>query len=52
MAQYLSDIKSKVDLIARAGSPIDIEDIIYYTLNGLSSSYQGFKVAIRMNLQP
>lgn len=52
MAQYLSDIKSKVDLIAAAGFPIDSEDIIYYTLNGLSSSYQNFKVAVRTNLQP
>lgn len=51
MSQYLSDIKSKVDLIAAAGSPIDIEDIIYYTLNGLPTSYQSFKVAIRTNLQ-
>lgn len=52
MAQYLSDIKSKVDLIAAAGSSIDIEDIIYYTLNDLSSLYKNFKVAMRTNLQP
>lgn len=51
MTQYLSDIKSKVDLIVAVGSPLDTEDIIYYTLNGLSPLYQGFKVSICTNLQ-
>lgn len=52
MAQYLSNIKSKVDLIAAAGSPITIEDLIYYILNGLPASYQSFKTAICINLKP
>lgn len=45
MARYLSYIKSKVDLIK-------IEDIIYYPLNNLPSSYQSFKVSTQTNLQP
>lgn len=53
MNRYLSDIKTKVDLIAAAGSLISTEDIIFYILNGLPSSYQSFKiVAIHINLKP
>lgn len=52
MMQYLSDIKSKVDLIATSSSPLNNEDIIYCTLNGLPSSYKAFKTSIRTNLQP
>ncbi|KAL0912667.1 hypothetical protein M5K25_018656 [Dendrobium thyrsiflorum] len=52
MFQYLSDIKSKIDAIAAAGSSIDAEDIILYTLNGLPSTYQSFKIVIRTYLQP
>lgn len=52
MFQYLLDIKSKIDLVAATRSPIEIEDIIYYTLNGLPSLYQCFKIAIYTNLQP
>lgn len=51
MAQYLLEIKMRVDLLVAAGCPIEIEDIIYYTLNRLSPSYQGFKVEICTNLQ-
>lgn len=52
MPQYLSEIKSRVDLLVTAGCPTEIEDIIYYTLNDLPPSYQAFKVAIHTNLQP
>lgn len=47
----LFDIKSKVDLITAAQTHITREDIIYYTVNGLPLSYQGFKIAICTNLQ-
>ncbi|KAI0522820.1 hypothetical protein KFK09_005205 [Dendrobium nobile] len=47
ISQYLSQIKSLVDNIAAAGSHIDVEDIILYTLKGLPPSYNLFKVAIR-----
>lgn len=40
MMQYLSNIKSKCDAIVASGAPLIAEDIILYTLNGLSSSYQ------------
>ncbi|PKU70484.1 Retrovirus-related Pol polyprotein from transposon TNT 1-94 [Dendrobium catenatum] len=52
MTQYLLEIKSKVDAIQEMGHTIDPEDVILYTLNGLPSSYQSFKTAIRTNLQP
>ncbi|KAI0530962.1 hypothetical protein KFK09_000511 [Dendrobium nobile] len=50
--QYLSDIKNKVDAIVAAGSSIDAEDIIHYTLNGLPATYLSFKIAIRTQLNP
>ncbi|KAL0918303.1 hypothetical protein M5K25_010303 [Dendrobium thyrsiflorum] len=52
MMQYLSDIKAIVDQIAAAGSGVDTEDIILYILNGLPSTYQSFKTAIRTMLCP
>ncbi|PKU60707.1 Retrovirus-related Pol polyprotein from transposon TNT 1-94 [Dendrobium catenatum] len=52
MSHYLLEVKAKVDAITAAGSTIDPEDVILYTLNGLPSSYQSFKTAIRTNLQP
>ncbi|PKU77483.1 Retrovirus-related Pol polyprotein from transposon TNT 1-94 [Dendrobium catenatum] len=52
MFQYLTEIKTKVDAIAAAGSSIDTEDIILYTLNGLPGTYQSFKAVIRNQLQP
>lgn len=51
MTQYLFDIKAKVKTIAIAGSPLDHEDIILCTLNGLPLTYQAFKIAIMTNLQ-
>ncbi|PKU64191.1 Retrovirus-related Pol polyprotein from transposon TNT 1-94 [Dendrobium catenatum] len=52
MFAYLSDIKSKVDAIAAAGSSIDVEDIILYTINGLPYTYNSFKAIIHNHLQP
>lgn len=52
MMQYLSDIKAKWDTMAISGSPLSLEDIILYTLNGLPTTYQAFKTAIHTNLQP
>ncbi|PKU84686.1 Retrovirus-related Pol polyprotein from transposon TNT 1-94 [Dendrobium catenatum] len=49
--QYLSDIKGKCDAIASSGTPLDPEDIIMYTLNGLPPAHQPFKTAIRTQLQ-
>ncbi|KAI0497789.1 hypothetical protein KFK09_021024 [Dendrobium nobile] len=50
MVQYLSEIKQRVDVISAAGSTIEPEDIILYTLNGLPSSYNAFKTSIRTKL--
>lgn len=51
MTQYLADIKIKIDLIVMSGSKINTGDMIFYMLNGLSQSYQSFKIAIQTNLQ-
>ncbi|KAI0493314.1 hypothetical protein KFK09_027591 [Dendrobium nobile] len=51
MTQYLLEVKTKVDALAAAGAPVEVEDIIHYTLNGLPNSYQAFKTAIRTNLR-
>ncbi|KAI0524985.1 hypothetical protein KFK09_004375 [Dendrobium nobile] len=52
MSQYLLAIKAIVDSIAATGSPLDPEEVIFYTLNGLPPQYQAFKTSIRTNLQP
>ncbi|XP_020675847.1 uncharacterized protein LOC110094853 [Dendrobium catenatum] len=45
--QYLAHVKALVDNIAATGSHVEQEDIILHILNGLSSSYNAFKIAIR-----
>ncbi|PKU79283.1 Retrovirus-related Pol polyprotein from transposon TNT 1-94 [Dendrobium catenatum] len=52
MPQYLLSVKSIVDAIAATGSPLDPEEVIFDTLNGLPVQYQSFKTSIRTNLQP
>lgn len=52
MVQYLSYIKTKIDLLETSMSSIKIQDTIFYTLNGLPNSYQSFKMAICTNLSP
>ncbi|PKU80620.1 Retrovirus-related Pol polyprotein from transposon TNT 1-94 [Dendrobium catenatum] len=52
MPQYLLAVKTIVDAIAATGSPLDPEEVIFYTLNGLPVQYQSFKTTIRTNLQP
>ncbi|PKU69447.1 Retrovirus-related Pol polyprotein from transposon TNT 1-94 [Dendrobium catenatum] len=52
MTQYLSEVKMIVDQITAAGVTLDTEDILMYTLNGLSPAYQVFKTSIRTNLNP
>ncbi|XP_020691541.1 uncharacterized protein LOC110106119 [Dendrobium catenatum] len=52
MQQYLSQIKNIVDNIVAAGTKIDPEDVVLYTLNGLPPSYNSFKTAIRTSPLP
>ncbi|KAH0470888.1 hypothetical protein IEQ34_000611 [Dendrobium chrysotoxum] len=52
MVQYLSEIKQKVDAITAAGSTIDPQDILLYTLNGLPPAYNAIKTTIRTQLNP
>lgn len=46
MDDYLQQIKSITNMLTTIASPLDKEDIILYTLNGLSSQYNPFKTAI------
>ncbi|PKU65013.1 Retrovirus-related Pol polyprotein from transposon TNT 1-94 [Dendrobium catenatum] len=52
MQQYLAQIKILVDSITASSSTVDTEDIILYILNGLPSTYNAFKTAIRTSLNP
>lgn len=52
MMQYISNIKTKCHIIAVSGSPLLAKDIVLYIFNGLSSTYQAFKMAIQTNFQP
>ncbi|XP_028554101.1 uncharacterized protein LOC110105612 [Dendrobium catenatum] len=52
MQQYLSTVKNLVDNIAVAGTQIDPEDIVLYILNGLPTTYNAFKTAIRTSSSP
>ncbi|KAI0495098.1 hypothetical protein KFK09_025245 [Dendrobium nobile] len=47
MQQYLTQVKTIVNNIAASGSHVDAEDIILHILNGLPSTYNSFKAAIR-----
>lgn len=51
MAQYLLEIKAKVDSLSAAGSPLDPEGIIHHMLDSLPATYQAFKTTICTNLQ-
>lgn len=50
MTQNLIEIKTIVDHIIVAGSVVDVEDIIMYSLNSLLSIYNPFKTSIRTKL--
>lgn len=52
MNQYLTEVKAQIKNIIAVGSVIDIENIILYTLNGLSSRFQAFKIAIWTSFSP
>ncbi|KAI0525156.1 hypothetical protein KFK09_004548 [Dendrobium nobile] len=52
MQQYLMRVKNLVDNISVSESQIDTEDILLYILNGLPSTYNSFKTAIRTSLNP
>ncbi|KAI0511160.1 hypothetical protein KFK09_011785 [Dendrobium nobile] len=52
MQQHLSHIKQLVDSIAASGSKVEPEDIVLYILNGLPTTYNSFKTAIRTSSLP
>ncbi|GMP98213.1 hypothetical protein CsSME_00046184 [Camellia sinensis var. sinensis] len=47
MEDYLAQIKSLADQLALVASPIEDEDLVLITLNGLPFEYNALKVAIR-----
>ncbi|KAE9457954.1 hypothetical protein C3L33_10143, partial [Rhododendron williamsianum] len=52
MDVYLQQIKTLTDQLALAGSPIDNEDLVLITLNGLSDEFRAFKTSIRTRPSP
>lgn len=48
--EYLSDIKSKCDVISIFEQPHSVKNVIHYTLNGLPPTYHAFKTTIHTNL--
>lgn len=51
LVKYLSEIKSKCDVIVVSSLTLFTKDIILYTRNGLPLVYQAFKIVIRTNLK-
>mgnify|MGYP003703378157 FL=1 len=45
--EYLSQIKELADQLALASSPVDAEDLVLITLNGLPAAFDAFKTTIR-----
>ena len=43
MDNYVDFMKNCADKLAASGSPIDDEDLVYHTLNGLLREFDGFK---------
>lgn len=52
IARYLIEIKIVIDHIASFRPTVDVEDIIFYTINGLPSTYNAFKIVIHTKLTP
>ncbi|KAJ8622023.1 hypothetical protein MRB53_030552 [Persea americana] len=50
--EYVKKIKHIVDSLATVCSPVDDEDIIIYTLNGLPPEYGSFRTSIRTRSAP
>ncbi|KAJ8622015.1 hypothetical protein MRB53_030544 [Persea americana] len=50
--EYVKKIKHIVDSLAAVCSPVDDEDIIIYTLNGLPPEYGPFRTSIRTRSAP
>lgn len=50
--EFLHCIKSIADKLSVVSSPIDDEDLILYTLNGLPQEYGPFKIVIRIRATP
>lgn len=52
VSKYIQRIKHISDSLASVSNPIDDEDLILYTLNGLSSEFGPFKTSIRTRSSP
>lgn len=51
IVQCLFEIKEKCNVVAISRISLSAKDILLYTLNGLPSTYQAFKITIKTNLQ-
>lgn len=47
ITEYIQKIKHLSDILAAVSCPVDDEDLIIHTLNGLPSEYGPFKTSIR-----
>lgn len=52
ITEYSQKIKHMSDTLAAVSSPVDNEDLIIHTKNGLPQEYSSFKTAIRMRSSP
>lgn len=52
IADYIQKLKHIAESLASISCPIDDEDLIIYTLNGLPAEYGSFKTVIRTYANP
>jgi hypothetical protein len=46
ISDYSTKVKNLVDALASIGAPIDDEDLVVVTLNGLEKNYSQFRISI------
>lgn len=51
MHHYLKQIKQNSNTLATISTPVEDEDMIFFTLNGLPADYNIFKKAVRNHSQ-
>jgi hypothetical protein len=46
ISDYFTKVKNLVDVLASIGGPVDDEDLVAITLNGLGKDYNQFRISI------
>jgi len=46
ISDYSTKVKNLVDVLASIGTPVDDEDLVVVTLNGLGKNYNQFRTSI------